>query len=116
MHGILMQCILEHAGRTVPKLGRNDREVDHGEKAEEVEDEVEEDEAGRSGAQEEEGSEECGPSAGCEEGQEAVGAAQGEARGCRTGTGPGRAGADARDGRAVARYRYQRLTRDRSVA
>jgi hypothetical protein len=43
-------------------LSRNDREVDHGEEAEEVEDESEEDEAGRPGAQEEEISqEEHGP-------------------------------------------------------
>jgi hypothetical protein len=53
-----MQCILVQRAGLYRNLGRNDREVDHGEKAEEVEDEVEEDEAGRSGAQKEESSEE----------------------------------------------------------
>jgi hypothetical protein len=59
------------AGRPDPyrNLSRNDREDDHGEEAEEVEDEGEENEARRPGAQEEEKISEAGrgPQAGREE-------------------------------------------------
>jgi hypothetical protein len=107
------------ADRAVPKLSRNDREVDHGKEAEEVEDEGEEGEARLLGAQEEESSEEEERSqeAGCEEseeeGQEEVSAQEVEAEG--SGSGPRactgfRTGADARDGSAVhGGHRHRRL-------
>jgi hypothetical protein len=121
-----MSCILVQAGRTVLKLSLNDREDDHGEEAEEVEDEGEENEARRPGAEEEESSKseeaDGGPQGGPEEeGQEALGAAQGEAGRCGSaGSGSGTssssstrssAPANAGAGSAVAGDRHRRLGR-----
>jgi hypothetical protein len=121
-----LQLDVLHPGAGWPdpyrNLSRNDREDDHGEEAEEVEDEGEENEARRPGAQEEESSEseeaDGGPQGGPEEeGQEALGAAQGEAGRCgSTGSGTGsstrpRAPANAGDGSAIAGDRHRRLGR-----
>ena len=100
------------AGRTVPKLSRNDREDDHGEEAEEVEDEGEEVETGRTGSQEEESSEEergqkTGREEGEEESQEAVSAQEAEGSGTCACSGT-RTGADARIGGAVLWLRQRR--------
>jgi hypothetical protein len=96
----------------------NDREVDHGEEAEEVEDEDEgeEDQARRPGAQEEEiGEEERGQAAGCEEeSEEAFCASEVEAEGggACAGSCPGTDGR----GAAALGYRHRRLTSRLRVA